>query len=144
LGIPATNAIPRQLALYWNNNAGNGEVDFLCGGEGGYGGFGFYSSPSGYSFKKLAEILYNDCYFYTNTKFNAPVDMTSNKITNVSLITFYDSSYNNTKIDIGFAAAGTGSSQDYIQIACNGTRYGGLFGGGLAQSVGGFFYIKFY
>jgi hypothetical protein len=142
--FPTATSSDSGLKLFYNANTllWNCMTEYVAYGGGGWGGHSFFYvnnnatlCPNGPN--RIMDLSqYIRCY--------KQMDMTNNNIANVSLITFSDSSYNNTKIDIGFAAAGTGSSQDFIQIACNGTRYGGLFGGGLTQSVGVFFYIKFY
>lgn len=62
--VPNSNS---GLGITWNNQTGsNGEVDFLCYGQGGSGGFAFYTMNSTTTPTRIATIYQNTSSFTSN------------------------------------------------------------------------------
>jgi hypothetical protein len=87
---------------------------------------------------QLNNLLTNTAGYLTSATLPSTLLTTSGGQTSTGTLTLSDTSYNNTRLTINFTAqSGSGnSSQDYIQIGAG--SYGGLLGGGLTQSTGGF------
>ena len=111
-------------------------TEYVAHSYGGWGGHSFFFVNNNAGICPNGAICIMDLSQYIRCY--QQLDMNNNQIANVSKLSLYDPSYNNSKIDLRFVPNGTGSSQDYIQIATNGNAYGGAFGGGITQNVGGF------